>query len=280
MNITVIIPTKDRREYLMDILDDIGNQTIPVFEVIVSDQSENFVEIQDIYPYKLTHFKHHSKGPCSSRNDASEKAKGDILVFLDDDARIESNFIFEITKPIVQKSAFVCSGAICDINGKLNKKSHNSDFWFFQLTAIPITKYDNNCHYTPGCCFAIDKKVFFDIGKFDLFFDPNGAGEDREIAIRLVKNGYKIHFNSEAKLLHIGASSGGRRERKNTSIEFIKNIGYIIYTYYGMKKLRNYKFYLIKKRIKQILNFKSPLYNLQMCVIIMKNTKSKLYKSC
>jgi len=278
MKISVIIPTKNRREYLIDILNDIDNQIYPVLEVVAPDQSENFKEIEDNYNFRLIHFAHAGKGPCISRNDAAEKASGDILVFLDDDARIENNFIYEITLPILKKSCYACSGAICDINGKINTKSHKSDFWFFQLTAIPQKSYDDNCYYVPGGCFAIDKNVFFTIGKFDLFFDPNGAGEDREIAVRLDRNGYKIHFNANAKLLHIGASRGGRREGKNTSIEFIKNIGYIIYKYYGTSKLNNYRWYLIKKRIKEVLKFNMPLYNLIMCATIIRSTRHKLYK--
>src|SRR5690606_34659618 len=119
--------------------------------------------------------------------------------------------------------------------------------------------------------------VFFKIGKFDLFFDPNGAGEDREIAVRLSKSGYKIHFNSEAKLLHIGAPSGGRRERDSSSLHLIKNVGYIIYKYYGNKELNKYRRYLVIKRLKRVLRFDLPRYNLKMIFHLLKITNKKRY---
>ena len=75
MKISGIIPTKNRREYLIDILNDIDNQIYPVLEVVAPDQSENFKEIEDNYNFRLIHFAHAGKGPCISRNDAAEKAK-------------------------------------------------------------------------------------------------------------------------------------------------------------------------------------------------------------
>lgn len=278
MKISVIIPTKNRREYLIDILNDIDNQIYPVLEVVAPDQSENFKEIEDNYNFRLIHFAHTGKGPCISRNDAAEKASGDILVFLDDDARVRENFIEEITLPIRNRKSYTCSGALCDLEGIPDTKSHNSDFWFFQLTAIPKENYSDDCHYTPGCCFAIDRKIFFEIGKFDLFFDPNGAGEDREIAIRLSKSGYKIHFNGNAKLLHARAPSGGRRERGSSSIHLIKNVGYIIYKYYGNKELNRYRKYLVKKRLERIFRLDLPRYNLKMIFHLLKITSKKRYE--
>ncbi|RAR46604.1 glycosyltransferase family 2 protein [Flavobacterium lacus] len=276
MNISVIIPTLNRRDYVLDMLKDLSIQTLSVNEVIVSDQSVIFEKIENSYPYKFTHFQHKGKGPCCSRNDAVSFAKGEILIFLDDDARIDSNFVYEITKSIVEKKSKVCSGSICNIDGTVVNKEQLNSYWFFKLTLAPKKEIDS-CYYTPAGCTAITKDLFCSIGKYDLFFDPNGAGEDRELAVRLVNSGHKIYFNPKAKLLHIGALSGGRRNINNVSLEFIKNVGYIIYKYYGNKKLIGFKLYLINQRIKKIIKLEMPFYNFQMIFKILKITKTRLY---
>ena len=63
----------------------------------------------------------------------------------------------------------------------------------------------------PGCCSAILKNVFDEIGGFDEQFDPTGAGEDRDIALKLFNKGYMTWYNAKAKLFHIGATTGGSR---------------------------------------------------------------------
>ena len=95
MLISIIIPTRNRFEYVNLLIDDILKQDISNYEIIVVDQSDN--------PEKIHHCEHivtNTLGPCISRNIGVKQAKGEILVFLDDDARIHENFIKEITNPI------------------------------------------------------------------------------------------------------------------------------------------------------------------------------------
>jgi len=276
MKISVIIATKNRLKYLLDLLSDLQLQNQKIDEVIISDQSDSFVKIENKYLFNLIHFQHFGKGPCISRNDAADKSTNEILIFLDDDARIESNFIEEIIRPILENKTSVCSGAVCNLDGTFINKKETNNYWFYKLTVVP-KKETEECYYTPAGCTAILRETFYEIGKFNSYFDPNGAGEDREFAVRLVRNGYKIFFNPKAKLLHIGAPSGGRRNDKNTTLEFQKNVGFIIYKYYGLKKLQEYRLYLAKQRLKQIFKLKLPLHNVEMLYKLMKMTNRKAY---
>lgn len=276
MKISVIIATKNRLKYLLDLLGDLQLQNQKVDEVVISDQSDSFIKIENKYSFNLNHFKHDGVGPCCSRNDAADKSSGDVLVFLDDDARIENDFIEEITSPILEFKTSVCSGAVCKLDGTFIDKKETNKHWFYKLTVVPKKEVEE-CYYTPAGCTAVLRKTFYEIGKFDEYFDPNGAAEDREFAVRLVSHGYKVFFNPKAKLLHIGASSGGRRNDENTTLIFQKNIGFIIYKYYGFKKLQNYRFYLAKQRLKKVFSLKLPFHNLQMLYKLVKMTNYKKY---
>lgn len=276
MKTSVIIASKNRFKYLLDLLVDLQHQVQKVDEVVISDQSDSFIKIENKYSFDLIHFKHDAIGPCCSRNDAADKSSNEILIFLDDDARIETNFIEEITRAILENKTSVCSGAVCNLDGSFINKKETNNHWFYKLTVVPKMEAEE-CYYTPAGCTAILRETFYEIGKFNQYFDPNGAGEDREFAVRLVRNGYKIFFNPKAKLLHIGAPSGGRRNDKNTTLEFQKNIGFIIYKYYGLKKLQGYRLYLAKQRLKQTFKLKLPLHNVEMLYKLMKMTNRKAY---
>jgi GT2 family glycosyltransferase len=276
MKISVIIATKNRFEYLLDLLSDLQFQNRKVDEVVISDQSDSFNKVENQYSFNLIHFKHDGIGPCCSRNDAADKSSNEILIFLDDDARIERHFIEEIIKPILENKTSVCSGAVCKLDGTFINKKETNNHWFYKLTVVPKKEVEE-CFYTPAGCTAILRKTFYKVGKFDQYFDPNGAAEDREFAVRLVRNGFKIFFNPKAKLLHIGAPKGGRRSDKNTTLVFQKNIGFIIYKYYGLKKLQEYRLYLVKQRLKQVFKLKLPMHNVEMLYKLIKMTNRKAY---
>ncbi|MFH4964302.1 glycosyltransferase [Gaetbulibacter sp. M235] len=212
MNISVIIPTRNRIHYINQLVEDLLHQDISDFEILVVDQSENPIEIKN-----CKHIVLDSTGPCVSRNIGAKEAQGDILVFLDDDARIEPNFIREITHPIIHDKFAAVAGANCDING--NYLSNNNDYFNYKvdnfikaLTRNPNSNTSRICISFPGCCSAILKNVFDEIGGFDEQFDPTGAGEDRDLALRLFNKGYMTWYNANAKLYHIGATTGGSRD--------------------------------------------------------------------
>lgn len=212
MIVSVIIPTRNRYSYIIALLNDLKNQDFKDFEIIVVDQSDEPKPISDCH-HIITKY----KGPCISRNIASKQAKGDILVFLDDDARVGNDFIKEITHPIIKGDYLAVAGAVCDLEG--NYLRTDSDFlkstsenFIKVLTNNPDSQTSRDCISFPGCCAAIEKKLFFEIGAFDESLDPTGAGEDRDIALRLYLKGVAIRYNSKAKLLHAVAPEGGSRD--------------------------------------------------------------------
>jgi len=216
--ISVIIPTRNRFEYIKLLLEDLKNQDINNFEVIVVDQSDD--------QKKLKNCKHiflDATGPCISRNVGVQNSTGEVLVFLDDDARIYGNFLREMTEPILNDRFDAVAGAVCDPDGNyllennsfLTKKNFN---FIKILTNNPDSATSRICTSFPGCCCAIKKDVFEIIGGFNEEFDPTGAGEDREMAIKLYANGYATWYNSEAKLLHKVAPEGGSRDVGSRSL--------------------------------------------------------------
>lgn len=212
MFISVIIPTRNRYDYVSLLIDDLLKQDVSNFEIIVVDQSEVSQPIS-----QCEHILTKTLGPCVSRNIGSKKGKGDILVFLDDDARVNPNFIREITNPIINDRFDVVAGAICDLEGNYLNDSKNflklrTSNFIKVITSNPDGEVSRITLAYPAGCSAILKSVFNAVDGFNENFDPGGAGEDREMAIKLYQSGFAIWYNAQAKLLHSVAPVGGSRD--------------------------------------------------------------------
>ena len=212
MFISIIIPTRNRYSFIKLLIEDILNQNISNYEIIVIDQSDTHESLEN-----CVHIKSDTLGPCISRNIGVKEAKGDILVFLDDDARIDSNFAYEITYPILNEKFDVVAGAICDTAGNYLKQDTDylnayGDNFIKVLTSNPDGPSSRISLSFPTGCVAVSKSVFNSVGGFNESFDPTGAGEDRDMALKLFKAGYRTWYNSNAILKHELAPSGGTRE--------------------------------------------------------------------
>jgi len=213
-SISIIIASKNREDYIRNLLTDLNNQSIQAQEVLIIDQSERpyiFDEYDNIH-----HIIDNHTGPCHARNLGLERSSGEIIVFLDDDIRIETDFLETLCSPINNGVCLAVVGAMCDPDGQYSSSTNdtwNKEYanWLLALTANPCFPGQSTTLSFTTCCSAIHRNVYHQIGGFDPFFDPNGAGEDREYGLRILKAGHNILYQGKACVRHLGAPSGGRR---------------------------------------------------------------------
>jgi len=106
--VSVIIPTKDRREALWRSLDSVLSQTLAPFEIIVVDDGSSFDISQELYTKypKIRLFKNSvSQGGAAARNKGAFEASGDYLAFLDSDDEWLSNHLIDKIRLIEEKHA-------------------------------------------------------------------------------------------------------------------------------------------------------------------------------
>ncbi|MBI3888061.1 glycosyltransferase [Candidatus Microgenomates bacterium] len=96
--LSVIIPTYNEEKYLPYLLEDLSNQTIKDFEIIISDagSKDKTRQISQKYNTRLVNGGHPSKG----RNSGAKIACSELLLFLDADIRLHENFL----EGIIQKT--------------------------------------------------------------------------------------------------------------------------------------------------------------------------------
>lgn len=101
--ISIIIPAYNESKHINKCLQSLFEQTYKNFEVIIVNDgsTDNTATICSKYNLKIINIRH--SGPGNAKNIGVNIAKGLILVFIDGDMNLEKNFIYEITKPIINK---------------------------------------------------------------------------------------------------------------------------------------------------------------------------------
>lgn len=212
--ISLLIASRNRYQFIIDLLTDIKEQRINANQIIIVDQSDTAYDLRQ-FP-NIVHIIDDQRGPCHARNLGLEKCTGDIIVFLDDDIRIANDFLKLICTPIINHQTKVVVGAMQNPEGQYSNTFYPywiQDRWNW-LLSITASPGDSGMHQTLSfttCCAAIHRSVYENVGGFDEFFDPDGAGEDREYGLRIFHAGFSILYEGKAAVRHLGAPSGGRR---------------------------------------------------------------------
>lgn len=90
---SIIVPSYNRNNEILALLDSLVEQTEYGFEVvIVDDNSTTPIQIKKTYPFAVNLIRNEqNQGAAGSRNIGAEKAKNEWLLFLDDDDRFAAN---------------------------------------------------------------------------------------------------------------------------------------------------------------------------------------------
>jgi glycosyltransferase involved in cell wall biosynthesis len=87
--ITVVIPTYQRKERLSRVLTGLAHQTVANFDAVVVDDGSTDGTAQYLrearFPFEVRPLRQLNAGPAAARNAGVAAARGEIVLFLDDD---------------------------------------------------------------------------------------------------------------------------------------------------------------------------------------------------
>jgi len=203
---SVIIPTYHRNDLLAKCLDCLapGVQTLPPeqYEVIITDDgSQTTAEemIRDRYPW-VKWVAGPRQGPAANRNNGARYAKGEWLVFTDDDCLPDPQWLEAYGKAVVtEPSCRVFEGRTYVDRPR--------------RTLAEISPANESGGYLWSCNFAIQQQLFESISGFDERF-PYAAMEDMDLRQRLTKAGYQFSFIKTASVCHPWKPKGGWQKLK------------------------------------------------------------------
>lgn len=222
MKLSVIIPTYNEGENIINCLESLGDQTYPDFEIIVIDDSSTDSTLTRLNNLKkivseFTLLNQDHKGPGAARNLGAKHAKGKVLVFVDADMTFDKNFLKEISDPIINgkskgtfsKNEYVANWesvwARCwNINeGWEEKKRHPKDYPDKQkvFRAILKSEFDRVGGFTPGGYtddYSLSDKLGYEAGAVrGAFFYHKNPDTLKEVYLQAkwaAKRKYKLGF--------------------------------------------------------------------------------------
>jgi glycosyltransferase involved in cell wall biosynthesis len=122
MQLSIVIPTINRRIELEELLNSIQNYVIDIiYEVIIIDQNPSgflddiILEYRDIL--NISHYLVSFKGLSKAKNYGAKKAIGEYLTFPDDDCRIYSDTYSKALETIATKKVDIVFGRCIDAEG-------------------------------------------------------------------------------------------------------------------------------------------------------------------
>jgi glycosyltransferase involved in cell wall biosynthesis len=203
MHFSVIVPTYNEAEYIEKCLLSILGQNIERedYEIIVSDaaSTDRTAEIAGRFADMVVISK--ERGIAIGRNRGAEKAKGDILVFVDADAALSKDFLSRCRDTFENPEIAGMTGIAEPCGGgflqRLVLKCTFLLVRFFNFAGISLF---------PGICVAYKSRIFFEIKGFREDF---GIVEDLDLSRRISRRG-KCVVNNNA-----GAVVSTRRLEKN-----------------------------------------------------------------
>jgi GT2 family glycosyltransferase len=189
---SIIIPTCDRNDLLSNCLDLLHNSNpsiLNVYEVIVTDDSKNCIAkklIEESYPF-VKWVDGPKRGPAANRNNGAKIAKGDWLIFLDDDCLPQKEWLNSYENAIqLSKDDLVFEGST-----RPERRRQRFD------EESPVNIRGNNLW---SCNFAINKTFFEDLVGFDENF-PYAAMEDVDFHKRVLSKTHVV-FLPQALVIH------------------------------------------------------------------------------
>lgn len=238
--ISVIIPTYRREELLRDTVADTVGQDYPDFEVLVVDQTASHKPEVEAYLQQqaeagtIQWFRVSWASLPGARNYGVRRAKGEIILFIDDDVRLEKGFLQADARNYERPEIGAVAGRVFDrmilaqsaedfTVDYLPKEAMDAGIAWYYLDLVHTVK-PQEVISARGCNMSFRREIF---EKYGLFFDERFGGsavlEESDFCLHLRQTTYKIWYDPEAFLVHLSEPTGGCHDISTKTLKYQLN---------------------------------------------------------
>jgi glycosyltransferase involved in cell wall biosynthesis len=218
--VSVIVCTRNRAGIILNVTNSVLASNYARFELLIVDESDDNSTADVIAPLlhqdsRLRYLRLTGTGKARALNHALPHARGQYLALTDDDCEMAPDclsafvaafeadphlaIIFGDVQPVSEKT----EGYIPDCTVRETKTiSRPADF-----LKIRIRRGEGWNNFGIGANMAIRAAAVRNIEGWDSFLGPGekfGSGDDHDLAFRLLRCGYSVHFAPGARVVHHG----------------------------------------------------------------------------
>jgi len=230
--VSISIVNLNGEQYLKECLGSLMELNYPQdkVEIIMVDNGSgdgSVKLVKENYPRVKIINNNENMGFACANNQAARAATGEYIAFLNNDTKVDKNWLVELLRPIYKSREVVASGSkVLSIDGKTIDfvgGMINFEGKGFQIDYGMKTENDKYRGYrflpfVNGGAMMIDRKVFLETGGFDEDFFA--YYEDVDLGWRLWVLGYKVVFAPESIVYH--HHHGTSRDISEDRLRFLK----------------------------------------------------------
>jgi rhamnosyltransferase len=204
--ISLIIPTYNAETYLPNLLEQLEQQTIQGFELLIIDSSssDRTVEILSSYTEEIYIIPQDEFDHAGTRTKAAELAQGDILIYLTQDALpADTDAIERLIAPFRDLTIGATYGRQLPYPESTLFSQHLRYFNYpddsYTRSIADIPKFGYKTAFLSDSFAAYRKSALHEV---DYFGRSMIVGEDVYVGSKLLEVGYKLAYISEAEVYH------------------------------------------------------------------------------
>lgn len=246
--VSIVLPTYGRDELLCQALRDLLRLDYPDYEIIVVDQTpchspetQGYLnEIQD----RIRYVRQEQPSVVAAANRGVQLARGEIALFLDDDARIpDPEFITRHVTSYADPTVGGVAGRVLDARdpreGTFDPRSAEPVWGFFYTG----WEHRTPCEVTtaPGANMSFRRELILRLGGFDERFLGNAFRWENDFCLRLRKAGHRVVYDANPTVHHFYRSPGGHDNRHLHGHDLASHAWYRFFfhnqTYFALKHM-------------------------------------------
>jgi O-antigen biosynthesis protein len=215
--VSIIIPVFNKWAYTQRCLSSLAAKTTGNFEIIVVDDASTDITEEMLEKIKNIHVIRNktNAGFVESCNLGASIAKGDNILFLNNDTEVTDNWLEPLLQEIQKVGVGAVGGKLIYPDGSLQEAGGiiwaDATGWNYGKNEDPLRPEFNfirEVDYCSAAVLIVRKELFEKIGRFDEQFKP-GYYEDVDLCFSLRSLGYKVNYRPDSVVIHYeGITSG------------------------------------------------------------------------
>lgn len=216
-------------------------------EVILVDNASSDGSLEEMrvkHPWVRVHVNDHNSGFSAGCNQGADMAQqAEIVVFLNNDMRVEPSWLAELVAPIVRGECAATTAKMYSWDGKLiNSCGGGMNFHGIGIQhgyleePGPEHEVPRLTLFACGGAMAIDRSVFFEVGGFDQEFFA--YYEDMDLGWRMWVQGYEVRYVPEAVCYHHHSSTSGAFPLETVRLLQVRNPAFACFKNYDEDNLK------------------------------------------